>query len=45
MAGTSGITIDSGQPWQTPHTRVKGSDRRPFILVLDWILVYTTSIM
>ena len=24
------------------HTRVKGSDRRPFILILDSILVYAT---
>ena len=30
---------ESGHPWQTPHIGVKGSDRRPFFLVLDWILV------
>ena len=31
--------------WQTPRVRVKGSDSRPFILILDWILVYVSSTM
>ena len=34
-------SMESRHPWQT-HTRVKGSDRRPFILILDSILVYAT---
>ena len=38
-------SIESGQSWWTPHVKVKGSDRRSFTLVLDWILVYPTSIM
>ena len=37
-------TDESGHPWWTPRIRVKGSDRRPFILILDWMLVYATSI-
>ena len=36
---------ESGHPSWTLHMKVKRSDRRPFILVLDWILVYTTSVM
>ena len=36
---------ESGNPWGTPHLRLKGSDRRTFFLVLDWILVYGTSIL
>ena len=38
-------TDESGHPWRTPCIRVKGSDRRPFILILDWMLVYATSIV
>ena len=34
-------SVDSRYPWQT-HIRVKGSDRRPFILILDSILVQAT---
>ena len=34
-------SMESRHPWQT-HIRVKGSDRRPFILILDSILVYAT---
>ena len=35
-------SIENRHPWQTSRVRVKGSDRRPFILILDWILVYTS---
>ena len=38
-------TIESENRWRTPCIRVKGSDRRPFILILDWMLVNTTLIM
>ena len=38
-------TDESGHPWRTPCIRVKGSDRRPFILILDWMLVYATLII
>ena len=31
-------SIESGRAWWTPHVKVKGSDRRSFTLVLDWIL-------
>ena len=34
-------SLDSWHHWRT-HTWVKGSDRRPFILILDSILVYAT---
>ena len=34
--------LDSWHYWQT-HIGVKGSNRRPFILILDSILVYATS--
>ena len=36
-------SIENRHPWQTPWVRVKGSDRRPFILTLDWILMYSSS--
>ena len=36
--------MESRHPWRT-HVRVKGSDRRPFILVLDSILVYATCVI
>ena len=32
-------SMDSRHPWRT-HIKVKGSDMRPFILILDSILVY-----
>ena len=32
-------SMESRHPWQT-RIMVKGSDRRPFILILDSILVY-----
>ena len=38
-------SIESGHPWWTLRIWVKGSDRRPFILILGWILVYVTLIM
>ena len=38
-------TNESGHPWWTPCVRVKGSDRRPFILILDWMLDYATLII
>ena len=38
-------SIENRHPWQTSRVRVKGSDRRPFILILDWILVYTSLTM
>ena len=34
-------SMESRQPWRT-HIRVKGSDRRQFILILDSILEYKT---
>ena len=49
LANTSAAIIyntdESVHPWRTPCIRVKGSDRRPFILILDWMLVYATLIM
>ena len=36
-------SMESRHPWQT-HIRVKGSDRRPFILILDSILVYANHV-
>ena len=33
-------TNESGHPWRTPCIRLKGSDWRPFILILDWMLVH-----
>ena len=49
LASTSAAIIynthESGHPWQTPCIRVKGSDRRPFILILDSMSVYATLIM
>ena len=48
LASTSATIIyntnESGHPWRTPCIRVKGSDRRPFISILDWMLVYATLI-
>ena len=34
-------SIENKHPWQTSRVKLKRSDRRPFILILDWILVYT----
>ena len=49
LANTSAAIIyntdESGHPWRTPCIRVKRSDRRPFILILDWMLVYATLIV
>ena len=49
LASTSAALIyntdESGHHWRTPYIRVKGSDRRPFILILDWMLVYATLIV
>ena len=49
LASTSAALIyntdESGHPWRTPCIRVEGSDRRPFILILDWMLVYATLIV
>ena len=36
---------ENRHPCQTSRVRVKGSDRRPFIIILDWILVYTSLTM
>ena len=45
LASTSAVimynSIESGHFWRIPRIRVKGSDRRPFILILDWSLVRT----
>ena len=45
LASTSVVilynSMDSRHPWRT-HVGVKGSDRRPFVLILDSILVYAT---
>ena len=38
-------SIENKHPWQISRVMVKGSDRRPFILILDWILVYTSLTM
>ena len=44
LASTSATIMyksrENRHPWQTSYVRVKGSDRRPFILILYWILVY-----
>ena len=49
LASTSAAVIYKGienrYRWQTSHVRVKGSNRKPFILTLDWILVYTSLTM
>ena len=38
-------SIENRHPWETSRVRVKGSDRRPFIWILDWILAYTSLTM
>ena len=49
LASTSAAIIyytnESVHLWWTPCIRVKGSDRTPFILILDWMLVYATLII
>ena len=49
LASTSVATIcnsmENSYPWQNPRVRVKWSDRGPFILILDWMLVYASSTM
>ena len=37
-------SIERRHPWQT-NIRVKGSDRRSFVLIFDSVLVYSTLIM
>ena len=37
-------SMESRHPWRT-NIRIKGSDKMPFILILDSILVYATLIM
>ena len=38
-------SIENGHPWRSLCIRVKESDRRSFILILDWMLVSATLIM
>ena len=38
-------SMENKHAWQTHQVKVKGLDRRPFILILDWILVYAFSTM
>ena len=38
-------SIENRHPWESSRVKVKGSDKRPFILILDWILVYTSLTM
>ena len=38
-------SIENKHPWQTSRVRVKRSDRRPFILILGWILMYKSLTM
>ena len=38
-------SMENRQSWQTSQVRLKGSDKRPFILILHWILVYASSTM
>ena len=38
-------TNESGHRWRTLCIRVKGTDRRPFVLILDWMSVYPTLII
>ena len=46
LARTSAVimykSIENRHLCQTSRVMVKGSDKRPFILILDWILVYTS---
>ena len=36
--------MESRRPWRT-NIKIKGSDRKPFVLILDSILVYATLII
>ena len=45
LAAIMYTSIDSRYPWKTPCIRVKGSNRRTFILILDWMLVNATFII
>ena len=38
-------SIESGYAWRTLNIKVKESNRRPFNLGLDWILIHATSVM
>ena len=38
-------SVENRHPWQTSRVRAKGSESRSFILILDWILVYTSLTM
>ena len=38
-------SIKNKHSWQTFRVGVKESEMRPFISILDWILVYTSSTM
>ena len=44
-AGIMYKRTENRHPWQTSRVRVKWSDRRPFTLILDWILVYISLTM
>ena len=37
--------IESAQTWQNPWVKLKELNKRPFTLILDWILVEATWIM
>ena len=37
-------STENEHPWQTPRIRVKESDRGSLILILDWILMYASSV-
>ena len=49
LASTSAATIykrlENKHPWQNYRVRQKELDKTPFILILDWILVYTSLTM
>ena len=45
LAAIMYTSIESRHTWQTPRIRVIGSNRRPFILILDWMLVNATFII
>ena len=49
LASTSALimykSIENRHPWQTSRVRVKESDSRSFILVLDWKSAYTSLTM
>ena len=45
LAAIMYTSIESRHPWQTPRIRVNRSNRRTFILILDWMLVNATFII